>query len=254
MKLLRYGPVGSEKPGMLDDAGLLRDLSAHVSDITGATLDDATLAKLRALDPASLPIVEGEQRIGACVGDIGKFLCIGLNYSDHAAETGADIPKHPILFFKANSAIVGAHDNVSLPRGSEHSDWEVELALVIGKKAKYVSEAEALDYVAGYAVHNDYSEREWQLEKGGQWVKGKSADTYAPFGPYMATADEVADPNNLNLWLSLNGKKLQDGNTSDFIFNIQQVISYLSNFMTLQFFYLVKRIITFKANNIFIFI
>ena len=233
MKLVRYGESGSEKPGVIDAEGTLRDLSAHVDDITGDVLSDAGLDRLRSIDPASLPVVEGTPRMGPCVGNIGKFMCIGLNYADHAEETGNPFPAHPVLFMKANSAIIGANDTVSMPRGSTSTDWELELGVVIGKKAKYVSEEEALDYVAGYGVHNDYSEREWQLEKGGQWVKGKSADSYAPFGPYMATRDEVADPNNLKLWLSLNGNKLQDGCTTDFIFNIQQVISYLSGFMTL---------------------
>jgi 2-keto-4-pentenoate hydratase/2-oxohepta-3-ene-1,7-dioic acid hydratase in catechol pathway len=234
MKLLRYGPVGTEKPGLLDDAGLLRDLSAHVDDITGATLDDATLARLRALDPASLPIVEGEQRIGACVGNIGKFLCIGLNYSDHAAETGAAIPKHPILFFKANSAVVGPYDDVMMPRGSTQTDWEVELGVVIGKTAKYVSKADALDYVAGYCIVNDVSERHFQANLTGQWTKGKSCDTFGPTGPWLVTRDEITDPQNLDMALDVNGKRMQTGNTATMIFTVAEIIEHLSQLFTLH--------------------
>ena len=218
MKLLRYGPIGAEKPGLLDNAGLLRDLSEHVDDINGAMLDDATLDLLRALDVSALPIVEGEQRIGACIGNIGKFLCIGLNYSDHAAETGAAIPKHPILFFKANSAIVGAYDDVVMPRGSTNTDWEVELGVIIGKTAKYVSKANALDHVAGYCIVNDVSERHFQANLTGQWTKGKSCDTFGPTGPWLVTRDEVADPQNLSMSLDVNGKRMQTGNTSTMIF------------------------------------
>jgi 2-keto-4-pentenoate hydratase/2-oxohepta-3-ene-1,7-dioic acid hydratase in catechol pathway len=234
MKLLRYGPVGSEKPGLLDNAGLLRDLSAHVSDITGDMLDDETLERLRAIDPASLPIVEGEQRIGACVGNIGKFLCIGLNYSDHAAETGAEIPKHPILFFKANSAIVGPYDDVVMPRGSEQTDWEVELGVVIGKTAKYVSKENALDYVAGYCIVNDVSERHFQANLTGQWTKGKSCDTFGPTGPWLVTRDEVGDPQNLDIACDVNGKRMQTGNTSTMIFTVAEIIEHLSKLFTLH--------------------
>ena len=234
MKLLRYGVLGAEKPGLLDNAGLLRDLSAHVDDITGATLDDATLARLRALDPADLPIVEGEQRIGACVGNIGKFLCIGLNYSDHAAETGAAIPKHPILFFKANSAIVGPYDDVVMPRGSTHTDWEVELGVVIGKEAKYVSKEDALDYVAGYCIVNDVSERHFQNNLTGQWTKGKSCDTFGPTGPWLVTRDEVGDPQNLNMTCDVNGKRMQTGTTSTMIFTVAEIIEHLSQLFTLH--------------------
>lgn len=234
MKLLRYGAPGAEKPGMLDDAGLLRDLSDHVADITGDTIDDATLDKLRALDPASLPIVEGEQRIGACVGDIGKFLCIGLNYSDHAAETGADIPKHPILFFKANSAIVGPYDDVMMPRGSTQTDWEVELGVVIGKTAKYVSKSDALDHVAGYCIVNDVSERHFQANLTGQWTKGKSCDTFGPTGPWLVTRDEVEDPQNLDMALDVNGKRMQTGNTATMIFTVAEIIEHLSQLFTLH--------------------
>ena len=234
MKLLRYGPTGAEKPGMLDDTGTLRDLSAHVDDINGAMLDDATIAKLRAIDPASLPAVEGSPRLGACVGDIGKFLCIGLNYSDHAAETGADLPEHPILFFKANSAIVGPYDDVMMPRGSTHTDWEVELGVVIGKEAKYVSKEDALDYVAGYCVVNDVSERHFQTQLTGQWTKGKSCDTFGPTGPWLVTRDEVADPQNLAMSLDVNGKRMQTGSTATMIFTVAEIIEHLSGLMTLH--------------------
>ena len=234
MKLLRYGAVGSEKPGLLDDAGLLRDLSAHVHDITGDTLDDATLARLAALDPASLPVVEGEQRIAPCVGNIGKFLCIGLNYSDHAAETGAAIPEHPILFFKANSAVVGAYDDVIMPRGSTHTDWELELGVVIGKTAKYVSKAEALDHVAGYCIVNDVSERHFQNNLTGQWTKGKSCDTFGPTGPWLVTRDEVPDPQALDMALDVNGKRMQTGNTATMIFTVAEIIEHLSALFTLH--------------------
>ncbi|OAN84809.1 fumarylacetoacetate hydrolase family protein [Sulfitobacter geojensis] len=234
MKLIRYGAEGAEKPAMLDDAGLLRDLSAHIADITGDTLDDATLAKLRALDPTDLPIVEGEQRIAPCVGNIGKFLCIGLNYSDHAAETGAAIPEHPILFFKANSAIVGAYDDVVMPRGSTKTDWEVELGVVIGKTAKYVSKADALGHVAGYCIVNDVSERHYQTQLTGQWTKGKSCDTFGPTGPWLVTRDEIADPQNLDMALDVNGKRMQTGNTATMIFTVAEIIEHLSSLMTLH--------------------
>ena len=234
MKLLRYGTLGAEKPGLLDNAGLLRDLSAHVDDITGATLDDATLARLRALDPADLPIVEGEQRIGACVGNIGKFLCIGLNYSDHAAETGAAIPEHPILFFKANSAIVGPYDDIVMPRGSEKTDWEVELGVVIGKEAKYVSKDNALDYIAGYCIVNDVSERHFQANLTGQWTKGKSCDTFGPTGPWLVTRDEIENPQALDMACDVNGKRMQTGNTSTMIFTVAEIIEHLSQLFTLH--------------------
>jgi 2-keto-4-pentenoate hydratase/2-oxohepta-3-ene-1,7-dioic acid hydratase in catechol pathway len=234
MKLLRYGAFGAEKPGLLDDAGLLRDLSDHVSDINGDMLGDESIAKLGAIDPATLPVVEGEQRIGACVGNIGKFLCIGLNYSDHAAETGAAIPEHPILFFKANSAVVGPYDDVVMPRGSTHTDWEVELGVVIGKKAKYVSKEDALDHVAGYCVINDVSERHFQTQLTGQWTKGKSCDTFGPTGPWLVTRDEVEDVQNLDMSLDVNGKRMQTGNTSTMIFTIAEIIEHLSGLMTLH--------------------
>ncbi len=234
MKLIRYGAPGAEKPGMLDNAGMLRDLSAHIDDVTGKTLDNATLDRLRALDPNDLPIVEGEQRIGACVGNIGKFLCIGLNYSDHAAETGAAIPEHPILFFKANSAVVGAYDDVVMPRGSTHTDWEIELGVVIGTEAKYVSEEDALAHVAGYCIVNDVSERHFQNNLTGQWTKGKSCDTYGPTGPWLVTRDEVANPQNLSMALDVNGERRQTGNTSTMIFSVAEIISHLSQLFTLH--------------------
>ena len=234
MKLVRYGADGQEKPGMIDADGTVRDLSAHVDDITGATIGDDSIATLRALDPATLPAVEGNPRMGACVGDIGKFMCIGLNYADHAAETGADIPEHPILFMKANSAITGPNDDVVMPRGSTKTDWEVELGVVIGKAAKYVSEEEALDYVAGYCLCNDVSERHFQTSLTGQWTKGKSCDTFGPTGPWLVTRDEVEDPQNLDMWLDVNGKRMQTGNTKTMIFTVAQVISHLSQLFTLH--------------------
>ncbi|MEO9777671.1 MAG: fumarylacetoacetate hydrolase family protein [Sedimentitalea sp.] len=234
MKLVRYGEPGAEKPGLIDGDGTLRDLSDHVADIAGTALDDASLDQLRALSPASLPEVSGNPRLGPCVGNIGKFLCIGLNYSDHAAETGADIPEHPILFFKANSAVVGPNDNVSMPRGSTHTDWEVELGVVIGKTAKYVSEADALDYVAGYCVINDVSERYFQTQLTGQWTKGKSCDTFGPTGPWLVTRDEIADVQSLDMWLDVNGERKQTGNTNTMIFTVAQIIEHLSGLMTLH--------------------
>ncbi|WP_415922668.1 fumarylacetoacetate hydrolase family protein [Tateyamaria sp. SN6-1] len=233
MKLVRYGAPGAEKPGMMD-GDTLRDLSGHADDITGAVLDDASIARLRAIDPASLPAVDGNPRIGPCVGNIGKFLCIGLNYSDHAAEQGLPIPAHPILFFKANSAIVGPNDDVVMPRGSKRSDWEVELGVVIGKETKYVSEADALDSVAGYCIVNDVSEREFQQNLTGQWTKGKSCDTFGPTGPYLVTRDEVPDPQALDMSLSVNGDRMQTGNTSTMIFSVAQIISHLSQLFTLH--------------------
>jgi 2-keto-4-pentenoate hydratase/2-oxohepta-3-ene-1,7-dioic acid hydratase in catechol pathway len=234
MKLVRYGAAGAEKPGMIDAGGTLRDLSAHVADITGAMLGDASLDMLRAIDPASLPAVPGNPRLGPCVGAIGKFCCIGLNYSDHAAETGAKIPEHPILFMKANSAIVGPNDDVIMPRGSVKTDWEIELGVIIGTKAKYVSEAEALNHVAGYCIVNDVSERHFQSGLTGQWTKGKSCDTFGPTGPWLVTRDEVADPQNLAMELDVNGEKRQRGNTSTMIFTVAQVISHLSHLFTLH--------------------
>ena len=232
MKLVRYGAKGEEKPGILAADGTVRDLSSVVSDINGDVLANQ-MEKLRAVSPESLPLVEVE-RYGACVGDIGKFMCIGLNYSDHAAETGANIPKNPILFMKATSAVVGPNDMVMLPRGSTHTDWEVELGLVIGKTCKYVSPDEALDYVSGYFVANDVSERHFQLKLSGSWTKGKSCDTFGPIGPWLVTADEVPDPQNLNLGLNVNGQVMQNGNTDKMIFTVAEIISHLSELMTLH--------------------
>ncbi|MDP8796979.1 fumarylacetoacetate hydrolase family protein [Serratia marcescens] len=234
MKLLRYGEPGQERPGMLDAQGRLRDLSQHIADVGGAALLPALLAKLRALDSAALPLVEGQPRIGACVGGIGKFICIGLNYADHAAETGAAIPEEPVVFNKWTSAVVGPYDRVEIPRGSQKTDWEVELGVVIGLGGRYISEADAMRHVAGYCVINDVSEREYQIERGGTWDKGKGCDTFGPIGPWLVTADEIADPHSLNLWLEVDGKRYQDGNTSTMIFRIPQIVSYLSRFMSLQ--------------------
>ena len=234
MKLLRYGPVGQEKPGLLDANGQLRDLSGQVADINGDSLSDAALAQLRTIDPNSLPLVGGNPRIGPCVGRVGKFICIGLNYADHAAESGAAIPTEPVVFNKWTSAICGPNDNVEIPRGSSKTDWEVELGVVIGKSAKYISEAEALDHVAGYCVVNDVSEREWQIERGGTWDKGKGFDTFGPIGPWLVTRDEVPDPQNLSMWLDVDGKRFQNGNTKTMIFTVAQIIAYLSRCMSLQ--------------------
>jgi len=229
MRLVRYGEVGAEKPGVLDRQGRIRDLSGVVEDLSGATLGD-----LPQVDPDTLPLVAGDPRLGVPVAGIGKFLCIGLNYSDHAAEAGMDEPAMPILFLKATSALSGPNDPVSLPRGSVKSDWEVELGVVIGKPAKYVSEAEALDYVAGYCVVNDVSEREYQIERVGQWTKGKSCDTFGPVGPWLVTPDEAGDPQNMALTLDLNGERKQVGNTGAMIFTVAQIISHLSEMMTLH--------------------
>ena len=231
MKLLRVGPEGREKPAMLDGE-TLRDLSGEVEDIAGEVLSDAGLDRLRALDPASLPEV-APGRVGPCVGRVGKMVCIGLNYSDHAAETGAEVPKEPILFMKATTAICGPDDEVLIPRGSRKTDWEVELGVVIGTRARYVEEADALAHVAGYCVVNDVSEREFQTERGGQWVKGKSADTFGPMGPWLVTRDEVADPQGLKLWLDVDGERRQDGTTATMVFGVAHLVSYVSRFMTL---------------------
>ena len=233
MKLLRYGPAGQEKPGLLDSTGAIRDLSGVVPDIAGDLLLPDSLAKLKKLDPASLPKVNGTPRIGPCVGGVGKFICIGLNYSDHAAESGMAVPKEPIVFMKATSCIVGPNDDVELPRGSVKTDWEVELGVVIGKTAKYVTEEDALSHVAGYCVVHDVSERAYQLEGTGQWVKGKSCDTFGPIGPWLVTADEVRDCGDLNLWLEVDGHRYQDGSTKTLIFGVPYLVSYLSKFMSL---------------------
>ena len=234
MKFLRYGAPGAEKPAIVDADGKIRDHSAHVSDLSGAALAPDALAKLGAIDAKSLPLVEGDPRLGPCVAGTGKFICIGLNYSDHAAETGATVPPEPIIFMKASSAIVGPNDNVTIPRGSEKTDWEVELAVVIGKTAKYVTEAEALDYVAGYCVTNDVSERAFQTERSGQWTKGKSCDTFGPMGPWLVTKDEIPDPQNLAMWLKVNGETQQDGSSKTMVYGIAFLVSYLSQFMSLH--------------------
>lgn len=232
MKLVRYGARGAEKPGLIDAQGRLRDLSAHVSDIAGPVLAD--LSALAALDPATLPLVEGNPRLGACVGNVGKFICIGLNYSDHAAESGMAVPPEPVIFAKYTSAICGPNDPILIPRGSEKTDWEVELGFVIGKTAKYVTEAEAMAHVAGYFVVNDVSERAYQTERSGQWSKGKSSDNFGPTGPWLVTADEVPEPNNLNMWLKVNGETMQSGSTATMVYQVPFLVSYLSQFFTLH--------------------
>ncbi|PMS34940.1 ureidoglycolate lyase [Trinickia symbiotica] len=234
MKLLRFGPKGQEKPGLVDADGNIRDLSGHVDDIAGDTLTDASLARVRALDPATLPLVSGEPRLGACVGRVGKLVCIGLNYADHAAESNLPIPTEPVVFNKWTSAIVGPNDDVEIPRGSTKTDWEVELGVVIGRNCKYVDEASALDYVAGYCVVNDVSERAWQIERGGQWDKGKGFDTFGPIGPWLVTRDEIRDPQSLDLWLEVDGHRYQNGNTRTMIFPVAKLVSYLSQCMSLQ--------------------
>jgi ureidoglycolate lyase len=234
MKLLRYGPVGQEKPGMLDAQGAIRDLSARVPDLAGEVLSDAGLARLRAIDPTTLPRVPGEPRIGPCVGAIGKFVCIGLNYADHAAEAGLAVPTEPVVFAKWTSAVCGPHDGIEIPRDSTKTDWEVELGVVIGTACKEVDEARALEHVAGYCVINDVSERAWQLERGGQWDKGKGFDTFGPIGPWLVTRDEVADPQRLDLWLDVDGHRYQNGNTRTMVFTVAQLIAYLSRCMSLQ--------------------
>ncbi len=232
MKLARYGEKGSEKPALVDSDGNLRDLSGKISDIAGDVLAD--LSCLDGVDEKTLPLVEGNPRIGPCVGQVGKVIGIGLNYSDHAAETGMDVPSEPIVFMKATSSICGPNDPVIIPRGSEKTDWEVELAIVIGKGGKYIDEANSMDHVAGFCVVNDVSERAFQIERVGQWVKGKSADNFCPMGPWMVTKEEFGDPQDKNLWLSLNGKKVQDGSTSTMVYGVKHVVSYLSQFMTLE--------------------
>jgi len=234
MKLLRYGAAGQEKPGLLDRDGKIRDLSAAVRDIDGETLAPASLDRLRRLDPATLPLVPGNPRLGPCVGRVSKLVAIGLNYRAHAAEAGAAIPSEPILFLKATSCICGPNDDVIIPKGSEKTDWEVELGIVIGTTARYIAVQDAPKHIAGYCVVNDVSEREFQLERGGQWTKGKSADTFGPIGPWVVTADEMPDAGKLALWTEVNGKRVQNSNTSDLIFGIDHIVSYLSHFMTLM--------------------
>lgn len=233
MKLLRYGEPGLEKPGMLDDDGRIRDLSEIVGDIDGKAISPASLSMLSGIDARSLPLVEGSPRIGPCVGGIGKFICIGLNYVDHAAETNLDLPKEPVVFLKANSAICGPNDTVLIPRASQKTDWEVELGVVIGTHGKYISEADALSHVAGYCIINDVSERAFQIERGGTWDKGKGADTFGPIGPWLVTADEVANPQALQLWLEVDGHRYQDGTTANMVFGVAHLVSYLSRFMSL---------------------
>ncbi|QBE61707.1 fumarylacetoacetate hydrolase family protein [Pseudoduganella lutea] len=235
MKLLRYGPKGDEKPGLLDPEGRIRDLSGYIPDVESAYLGRESLARLKALDWRALPAVApaAAARLAPIVADTGKLICVGLNYSDHAAESGMAVPSEPVLFMKATSAIVGANDAVVLPRDSVKSDWEVELGVVIGTRARYVDEDKALDYVAGYCVVNDLSEREYQLERGGQWDKGKGCDTFGPVGPWLVTADEVPDPQNLDMWLEVNGKRYQQGSTRTMVFTVAQLVSYISRFMTL---------------------
>lgn len=234
MKLLRYGPAGQEKPGLLDATGTLRDLSTVVPDISSSSLSPAGLDKLKSLDPKALKPVAGNPRIGPCVSGVGKFICIGLNYSDHAAETGATVPPEPIIFMKATSAITGPNDDVIIPKNSEKTDWEVELGVVIGSVARYVSEADAMKHVAGYCLINDVSERAFQTERHGQWTKGKSADSFGPIGPWLVTADEIPDPQDLPMFCDINGKRLQNGSTKTMVYGVRYLISYLSQFMSLQ--------------------
>jgi 2-keto-4-pentenoate hydratase/2-oxohepta-3-ene-1,7-dioic acid hydratase in catechol pathway len=234
MKLVRYGLPHQEKPGILDSDSQIRDLSGIVPDIKGEYLSPATLASLKNNDLAKLPLVPGKRRFGPCVGRVGKFVCIGLNYSDHAAEAGMKVPSEPVIFMKATSAICGPNDDIVIPRGGTKTDWEVELGVVIGTPAKYVSETDAMSYVAGYCVVNDISERAFQLEGTGQWVKGKSADTFGPIGPWLVTADEVRDPQNLKMWLAVDGHRYQNGSTQTMIFGVRQLVSYVSRFMSLQ--------------------
>jgi 2,4-diketo-3-deoxy-L-fuconate hydrolase len=234
MKLLRHGAPGAEKPGLLDDEGRIRDLSAVITDIAGEAITPEGLQRLRALDVSTLPLVDGAPRLGPCVGQVGKFVCIGLNYSDHAAETGAQVPAEPVIFNKWTSAICGPDDDVRIPRGSHKTDWEVELGVVIGRGGRYIAEADAMEHVAGYCVINDVSEREFQLEGTGTWDKGKGCDTFGPLGPWLVTADEIPDPHALDLWLEVDGHRYQDGNTRTMVFQVPFLISYLSRFMSLQ--------------------
>jgi 2-keto-4-pentenoate hydratase/2-oxohepta-3-ene-1,7-dioic acid hydratase in catechol pathway len=234
MKLVRYGEPGRERPGMIDANGALHDLADHVADIDGAALVPEALDMLRSLDPTALALVHGEHRLGPPVGKVGKVIAVGLNYADHAAESGLNVPEEPILFMKATSAICGPYDDVILPRGSTKPDWEVELAIVIGKEARYVSEQDAADHIAGYTICNDVSERYFQIERSGQWVKGKSADTFCPLGPWLVTADEIADPQQLDLWLDVSGERMQTGSTRTMVFGAHFLVSYISQFMTLK--------------------
>ncbi|WP_110642749.1 fumarylacetoacetate hydrolase family protein [Salinicola sp. CPA57] len=234
MKLLRHGPKGQEKPGIVDANGVVRDLSGQIDDIAGETLSDAGLAALAKIDIASLPQVPADTRLGPCVGRVGKFICIGLNYSDHAAETGAEVPAEPVIFNKWTSAICGPNDDVEIPRGSKKTDWEVELGVIIGKGGRYIDEADAMSHVAGFCVVNDVSEREYQLERSGTWDKGKGCDTFGPLGPWLVTRDEIADPQNLDMWLEVDGKRYQDGSTRTMVFQVPHLVAYLSQFMSLR--------------------
>lgn len=234
MKLLRYGSFGTEKPGLLDADGVIRDLSGVIADLDGAALSPHGLGRLAALDPTTLPAVAGGPRIGPCVAKVGKFVCIGLNYADHAAETGKSVPSEPVIFLKATTAICGPNDPIEIPRGGAKTDWEVELGIVIGSRAKYVSETDALDHVAGYCTINDGSERAFQSERQGQWTKGKSHDTFGPIGPWMVTRDEVPDPHDLAIWCEVDGHRFQDGSTRTMVFRVAFLVSYLSQFMTLE--------------------
>jgi 2-keto-4-pentenoate hydratase/2-oxohepta-3-ene-1,7-dioic acid hydratase in catechol pathway len=234
MKLVRFGAAGQEKPGLIDADGQIRDLSGLIPDITGATLSSQTLDRIRQTDPSTLPLAPSGQRLGACVGQVRNFIAIGLNYADHAAETGAAIPAEPIIFNKAPSCIVGPNDDVIIPRGSQKTDWEVELAIVIGERASYIGANEAFNYVAGYCVCNDVSEREFQIERGGTWTKGKGCPTFGPLGPWLVTRDEIPDPQNLSMWLDVNGERVQNGSTKTMIFNVAQIVSYVSHFMILE--------------------
>ena len=234
MKLLRYGPAGHEKPAIMDSDGKIRDLSSHVSDIDGNSLGDAELKKIAALDLAGLPEVSASERLGPCVGSVGKLVCIGLNYSDHAEESGLDVPPEPVVFFKATSSICGANDSIEVPRESTALDWEVELAIVIGKDGKYIEETDAPNHIAGYCVVNDVSERDFQINRSGQWVKGKSADTFGPVGPWMVTKDEIPDPQKLSMYLEVNGESRQKGNTSTMVYQVNFLVAYVSKFMSLQ--------------------
>ena len=234
MKLLRFGLVGSEKPGILDANGAIRDLSGIVDDVNGATLEAGLVDKLSGIDPDSLPVVEGQPRLGACVGAVSKIVAIGLNYVEHAREGGRDIPTEPLLFMKSTSSLCGPNDPIVLPKGSEHTDWEVELAIIIGKTARYIDEADAADHIAGYALFNDLSERKHQLRRGGQWTKGKGHDSFGPLGPWLVTVDEIANVQDLDIWLEVDGNRYQNGSTSDMIFNVAHSVAYISQYMTLN--------------------
>ncbi len=234
MKLVRFGEIGNEKPGIIDNDGKIRDLSTIVTDIAGDNLSDDMLDKIRSIDLSLLPVIDAVTRIAACVGNVGKFLCIGLNYADHAEEAGMELPKEPVVFAKATSAICGPNDDIEMPRNSVKTDWEVELGVVIGKQAKYVDEADAMDYVAGYCLVNDLSERDFQIHRSGQWIKGKSCDTFGPIGPWLVTRDEIKNPHDLNMYLDVNGHRYQNGSTKTMVFGIEKIISHLSQFMSLQ--------------------